>query len=719
MFHKHNTWVHGPPQIGGPSPVVTLTSPHANACTVSQTLNVCTNHIIRVSGPPMLGSPLGHVLRTEVQNLLAKGAIELVPLALKQAGFYSRYFLVPKKDGGLRPILDLRHLNRALMRRPFKMLTIKHILAQIRSGDWFVTMDLKDAYFHIQINPRHRPFLRFAFEGQAYQYTVLPFGLSLAPRTFTKCVDAALSPLRQRGVRVLNYLDDWLVLAQSRGELIAHRDLILGHLKCLGLTINVSKSKLSPCQSVIFLGIVLDSVSMRARLTPERALSVRALASSFRERESAPLKKFQKLLGLMAAASPVLRMGLLRMRPLQHWLKRRVPTHAWQSGSLRIRVNHGCLRTLVPWRAQDWYQEGVTMGTISRRKVVFTDASNLGWGALHKGTPASGLWLSAEQSLHINCLEMKAVGLALNAFLSSLRGHHVLVRTDNMSVVAYINHQGGVRSGGLHAMARDLLLWAQNNLSSLRAAHIPGIQNLGADMLSRGNTPPEPTDGQSNIGSVWQGRNQPVRLEKQHPLQSVLLEGQGRVGPRLAQQPPVCFSPRLDDSASHQTGQGERVPSPSGGSSLEIQVVVSGAGSDIGHSSMACPDEERPPHTGEGIVVASATRPMGPPCVALEPVSRDLPVKVLNTISEARAPSTRRLYALKWAFFSSWCSKKHLNPESCEISGVLSFLHELLDAGCSPSTLKVYVAAIAAHHVLVSWPVTGKKRHGCEIFEGC
>ncbi len=47
-------------------------------------------------------------------------------------------------------------------------------------------------------------FLRFAFEGVAYQYKVLPFGLSLAPCTFTQCMDVALSPLRQMGIRILN-----------------------------------------------------------------------------------------------------------------------------------------------------------------------------------------------------------------------------------------------------------------------------------------------------------------------------------------------------------------------------------------------------------------------------------------------------------------------------------------------------------------------------------
>ncbi len=105
----------------------------------------------------------------------------------------------PQKDGGLRPILDLRRLNHALMRRPFRMITLKQILSQIRTGDWFCSLDLKDAYFHIQIAPHHRRFLRFAFEGVAYQYTVLPFGLSLPPRIFTKCMDAALSPLRTDG----------------------------------------------------------------------------------------------------------------------------------------------------------------------------------------------------------------------------------------------------------------------------------------------------------------------------------------------------------------------------------------------------------------------------------------------------------------------------------------------------------------------------------------
>lgn len=77
---------------------------------------------------------------------------------------------------------------------------LKSILSQVQEGDWSVTADLKDAYFHIQVIQKHRKFLRFAFRGKAYQYKVLPFGLGLAPRTFTKCMDAALAPLRLQGI---------------------------------------------------------------------------------------------------------------------------------------------------------------------------------------------------------------------------------------------------------------------------------------------------------------------------------------------------------------------------------------------------------------------------------------------------------------------------------------------------------------------------------------
>ncbi len=443
------------------------------------------------------------ILRAEIAVLLAKDAIEPVPPADMRSGFYSPYFIVPKKSGGLRPILDLRVLNRALHRLPFKMLTLKRIFGCVRPQDWFAAIDLKDAYFHVSILPRHRPFLRFAFEGRAYQYKVLPFGLSLSPRVFTKVAEAALVPLREQGVRILNYLDDWLILAQSQDQLCEHRDMVLSHLSQLGLQVNWEKSKLSPVQRISFLGMELDSVSQTARLTQERAQSVLNCLNTFKNRTAAPLKQFQRLLGHMAAAAAVTPLGLLHMRPLQHWLHGRVPRWAWQSGTLRVQVTPACRQTFTPWSDLSFLRAGVPLEQVSRHAVVYTDASAKGWGATFNGHAVSGVWTDPQLHWHINCLELLAVHLALNRLKRRLRGEHVLVRTDNTATVAYINRQGGLRSRRMSQLARHLLLWSRKHLRSLRAIHIPGLLNRTADELSRAALPGEWRLHPQTVQLIW------------------------------------------------------------------------------------------------------------------------------------------------------------------------------------------------------------------------
>ena len=102
-------------------------------------------------------------LHSEVQALLEKRAIVRVDSGEQRPGFYSVYFLVPKSNGSLRPILDLRRLNAFIKRLPFKMLTSAEVLQSVSAGEWFTLIDLEDAYFHVPIHPDHRRFLRFAF----------------------------------------------------------------------------------------------------------------------------------------------------------------------------------------------------------------------------------------------------------------------------------------------------------------------------------------------------------------------------------------------------------------------------------------------------------------------------------------------------------------------------------------------------------------------------
>ncbi len=165
------------------------------------------------------------------------------------------------------------------------MLTVKTLYNVIRPRDWFTSVDLKDAYFHISIYPAHRKFLRFAYQGTAYEFLTVPFGLALVPRTFTKCVEAALTPLRIAGLRVSGYLDDLLLSAPSRRQAGIYTNLLVSHLKGLGFKINETKSCLVPTQEIIYLGLRLNSDLYQTFLSEERIRSIRSCLSLFQRKK--------------------------------------------------------------------------------------------------------------------------------------------------------------------------------------------------------------------------------------------------------------------------------------------------------------------------------------------------------------------------------------------------------------------------------------------------
>ncbi len=212
------------------------------------------------------------VLCAEITVLLAKDAIEPVPPADMRTGFYNPYFIAPKKSGGLRPILDLRVLNRALHKLPFRMLTQQHIFGCVRPRDWFAAISLIDAYFHVSILLRHRPFLWFAFEGRAY----------LSPHAFTKVAEAVLVPLIEQSVRILNYLNDWLILAQSQDQLCERRDLVLCTSGSWAFGVTGKRANSPPCRGSLFSVMEFDLVNQRVCLMQECAKSVLNCLNTFK-----------------------------------------------------------------------------------------------------------------------------------------------------------------------------------------------------------------------------------------------------------------------------------------------------------------------------------------------------------------------------------------------------------------------------------------------------
>ena len=132
--------------------------------------------------PPLSRVPIELVsphqnIPDSIRRLLEKQAVERVQDP-HSPGFYSRLFLVQKKSGSWRPVIDLKMFNTFLLKPTFKMETPAFIRNSIRPMHWGVSLDLEDAFFH---DPNFRKYLRFAFQGQVYQFRAMPFGLAIAP----------------------------------------------------------------------------------------------------------------------------------------------------------------------------------------------------------------------------------------------------------------------------------------------------------------------------------------------------------------------------------------------------------------------------------------------------------------------------------------------------------------------------------------------------------
>ena len=145
-------------------------------------------------------------LEEEISSLLLKRAIVKVDDFLDLC--LSPIFVVPKRSGGLRVILNLKKINCFLPPQHFRMEALAVVLPQLSKEDWAVIIDLQDAYLHVPIHPRSKHLLGFSLQGVCYQYQVLPFGLRDSPWVFSRLVATVIAFLRQKGIKIFFYLDD-------------------------------------------------------------------------------------------------------------------------------------------------------------------------------------------------------------------------------------------------------------------------------------------------------------------------------------------------------------------------------------------------------------------------------------------------------------------------------------------------------------------------------
>ncbi|KAN0045612.1 hypothetical protein ACTA71_005990 [Dictyostelium dimigraforme] len=363
--------------------------------------------------------PKSDCITKEVQDLLLDDAIEQVlPNRYSKLVFYSNVFTVPKPGTTLlRPVLDLKRLNSYIVNQSFKMEGIKNLPSMLKKGYYIVKLDIKKAYLHVLVDPQFRDLFRFM--------ETMPFGLSTAPRIFTILLRPVLRMLRDTNVSVIAYLDDLLIVAPTKEECLTNLKKTIDLLK-LGFKFNLEKSILEPTQSITFLGLEIDSLSMKLLVPKEKKRSVIKEIRNFLKLDQCSPRKLAGLKGKLIALKDAIISFRLYTRQTNkfHTQCLTLANGDWDQS---FPVPQEIKSEISIWLTvlNQWNGKEISLFP-NFDYVLTTDASESGAGAtLKKGNTIiktwSLQWSSDQSTMSSNRREMLALLLAYQAMWSNSR----------------------------------------------------------------------------------------------------------------------------------------------------------------------------------------------------------------------------------------------------------------------------------------------------------
>ncbi len=261
------------------------------------------------------------------------------------------------------------------------------------------------------------------------------------------------------------------------------------------------------------------------------------------------------------------------------------------------------------------------LDTAHKRKVVTTDASNKGWGALCEGKSTFGRWSEEESILPAGHSGTPCA----NMLRQQVRGViHKSPGRPRLEVTLHAGEQPSFVGSEQSALTGGDACAGQNKP---RSRHVVKEQCLFRGM----NAPP--ARGSENLENLWQGSSRPLRLQRQLSLPNLFYKEHGCPGSRMAQPSALCFSPSRFATADTQTSQGITAQADFNSPPLEEPTMSVGVIPAAESSPVADPLETGPPLSSERHDLASTARVMGPTYVATRREPFFLPKRVLNNMA--------------------------------------------------------------------------------------
>ena len=420
---------------------------------------------------------------------------------------------VPKSDGTFRPITDCRQPLGCSMNNymdtthvPFNYNTVDSAASCVVPNCFMATVDISAAYRSVTVNPEHWTCQGISWELdgeiQFLLDTRLCFGIRCAPYIFTSISDFVARTMHKLGfLNVQNYIDDFLVFGETYDECKHAQNVLIRLLGELGFNVSWKKCT-TPSRHVRYLGIDFDSENMTLCLPEDKLCKLHHELDYFSGKDRATKKQLQRLCGIIAHATKVVRGGRIFSRRLIDML------HGLGEGNPRVRLNRDFHLDIQWWLefARTFNgKEHIIQQNYGHGPILFTDSCLKGYGLTYNADWAGGFFntdilpvdidlcdpshnhwenIGVPDAGNINYLELVPIFIALVRYQDLWRNQHVLCKTDNTQVVSAVNKGVSVNASSMDLLRDMFWICAYNNIY-LSAKHIPGISNVIPDALSR------------------------------------------------------------------------------------------------------------------------------------------------------------------------------------------------------------------------------------------
>ncbi|VDH91426.1 Hypothetical predicted protein [Mytilus galloprovincialis] len=349
--------------------------------------------------------------------------------------------------------------------------------------------DLKRAYRQIPIDPGDLHLVGFQWDNKLFADRVLPMGLRSSALICQRITTAVSFMFYKMGYMVINYLDDF-----GGADTVDKADEAYIALGALLDSCGLEESKqkgVAPTTRMEFLGITVDTVKLTLEVTSDRVLEISLLVQAWLRKKKASLRELQSILGKLHFVSTCVRPGRLFVSRLLNWLRSAFPSNVVGSGhKIYRKIPVEVQKDLLWWHRFLSSYNGISMMSLedwsSPDEIFSSDACLEGFGAITSNQYFHAVFPSdiTKDQLHINCLELLAIVVAVKIWGKTFCGKKILIFCDNEASVQVIN-SGSSKDAFMQTCLRELCFIQASFQFEVRARHILGVENRLADYLSR------------------------------------------------------------------------------------------------------------------------------------------------------------------------------------------------------------------------------------------